>query len=176
MNESKDEFRIELSYKTVGDYRYPILALPECEEKPIGKYGMMRLSYIKSHRKGTYSELLMSGRLNSHLAEIDDEAHRMVDALIAKRAQEAGIDEQMKAADPFRWVQEMNNCKAAAEEIVMNELICCQSHSHEPGAIWPRFFQTAQISKPPSPISEKAAFLFVKAAAKGGQGLPARRI
>ncbi len=124
MNESKVESRIELSYHYVGDYRYPTLALPESEEKPIGKYGMMRLSYIKSHRKGTYSELLMSGRLNDHLAKIDDEAHRMVDALIAKMAQDAGINEQMKAADPFRWVQEMNNCKVAAEEIVLNELIC----------------------------------------------------
>ncbi len=125
MKESKVESRIELSYHYVGDYRYPSLALPECEEKPIGKYGLMRLSYIKSHRKGTYSEPLMSGRLNGYLAEIDDEAHRMIDGLVTKMAQEAGIDKQMKAADPFRWVQEMNACKATAEEIVMGKLVCC---------------------------------------------------
>ncbi len=125
MKESKVEFRIELSYNSVGEHQYPALPLPKCEEKPIGKYGMLRLSYIKSHRKGTYSELLMSGWLNTHLTEIDAAARQMVDGLVVKLAREADIDEQVKVTDPFRWVREMNNCKAAAEEIVMRELVCC---------------------------------------------------
>ena len=89
----------------------------------IGKYGMLHLDYIKAHRKETYMVLTMEGRLNEYLHQVDTSARESVSLLVRKYAEKRGINEQLKASDPLRWVQEMNNCKASAEEAVLKEMI-----------------------------------------------------
>lgn len=110
---------MELTYTERNGVRYPDLALPEQTNYPIGKYGRMRLDYLKKHRRGTYTTLLTSCTLNQHLYETEQEANRTLSRLVKER----GITEELKAANPLLWVQEMNNAKHDAEEIVMNETI-----------------------------------------------------
>ena len=98
----------------------PDVELPE--QKPIGKYGKMHLDYLKQHRRGRYSALLGEGRLNTYLADVDEQAHEMLTSLTVEFAKAQGIDEHQKATDQMRWVQMMNNVQAQAEEIVANEL------------------------------------------------------
>ena len=89
----------------------------------IGKYGMLHLDDIKAHRKETYTVLTMEGRLNEYLHQVETSARQSVSLLVKEYAEKRGIDEQLKASDPLRWVQEMNNCKASAEEAVLKEMI-----------------------------------------------------
>lgn len=89
----------------------------------IGKYGMLHLDYIKAHRKETYTVLTMEGRLNECLHQVETSARETVSRLVREYAKKRGIDERLKASDPIRWVQEMNNCKACAEETVLKEMI-----------------------------------------------------
>ena len=98
-----------------------MLELPE--QKEVGKYGRLHLEYLKKHRKGRYTNLLSEGTLNQRLYEIDIEAKAMVESIISRLAAERGIDENMKARDMLRWVAEMNNIKASAEEIVLREVV-----------------------------------------------------
>ena len=114
---------MELTYIERNGVRYPDLALPEQTNYPIGKYGRMRLDYLKKHRRGTYTTLLTSCTLNQHLYETEQEAKRQIDLTLSRLAKERGITEELKAADPLRWVQEMNNTKHCAEEIMLNEII-----------------------------------------------------
>ena len=102
---------------------YPDLKLPEQTHYPIGKYGDLRLRYLKEHRKGTYTTLLTQCRLNSHLHEIEQTAKTMLSRLMQQMAESRGVNEQMKAENPMLWVQEMNSIKASAEETVLNDLI-----------------------------------------------------
>ena len=99
----------------------PEMELPEL--KPIGKYGKMHLDYLKQHCRGRYSALLGEGRLNAYLSEIDEQAHKMLTSLTVELAKAQGIDEHRTATDQMRWVQMMNNVRAQAEEIVVNELL-----------------------------------------------------
>ena len=112
-----------IKYTLCGDVYYPMFKLNEQTNYQIGKYGCLHLDYIKQHRKGTYTTLLMDGKLNSHLHEIDVQAHLMLDEIIANLSRKRGIDEDLKARDMLRWVAEMNNIKASAEEIVLREVI-----------------------------------------------------
>ena len=112
-----------IKYELCGDVYYPMLKLNEQTNYQIGKYGCLHLDYIKQHRKGTYTTLLMDGKLNSHLHEIDVQAHSTLDDIIADLARERGTDEELKATDMLKWVAEMNNIKAVAEEIVQREII-----------------------------------------------------
>ena len=114
---------MELHYKQIGDQFYPELKLPEQTDYQIGKYGRMHLDYIKNHRRGRYTTLLTEGKLNTRLHEIDLEANEMLDTIIHRLAAERGIDENLKARDMLRWVAEMNNIKASAEEIVLREVV-----------------------------------------------------
>ena len=114
---------MELSYTERNGVMYPDLALPEQTNYTIGKYGRMRLDYLKKHRRGTYTTLLTSCTLNQHLYETEQEAKRQLDLTLSRLVKERGITEELKAADPLRWVQEMNNAKQSAEEIVLNEII-----------------------------------------------------
>ena len=113
----------EITYTETNGINYPNLALPEQPKINIGKYGQMRLDFLKKHRKGTYTILLTEGRLSAHLSAIDQEARSQVEYLTAEFAKNRGIDENLKASDPLQWVQEMNNCKASAEEIVFWEVV-----------------------------------------------------
>ena len=110
-----------ITYELRGEQYYPLLELPE--QKEVGKYGRLHLEYLKAHRKCFHTTLLMDGTLNQRLCEIDLEAKTMVDTIISRLAAERGIDENLKARDMLRWVAEMNNIKASAEEIVFKEVI-----------------------------------------------------
>ena len=114
---------MELTYTERNGVMYPDLALPEQTNYTIGKYGRMRLDYLKKHRRGTYTTLLTSCTLNQHLYETEQEANRQIDLTLSRLVKERGITEELKAANPLRWVQEMNNAKHDAEEIVLNEVI-----------------------------------------------------
>ena len=112
-----------IKYELCGDIYYPTLKLDEQTNYQIGKYGCLRLDYIKQHCKGRYNTLLVEARLNTYLYEIDVQAHSMLDDIIANLARERGTDEELKATDMLKWVTEMNNIKASAEEIVLMEVI-----------------------------------------------------
>ena len=110
-----------ITYELRGEQYYPLLELPE--QKEIGKYGKLHLEYLKAHRKGRYTNLLSEGTLNQRLYDVDVEAKTMVETIITRLAAERGIDENLKARDMLRWVAEMNNIKASAEEIVLREVV-----------------------------------------------------
>ena len=111
------------TYREENGHLIPDVTLPEQTDYHIGKYGRMHLDYIKSHRRGRYTTLLTEGKLNIRLHEIDLEANEMLETIIPLLATERGIDEKMKARDMLRWVAEMNNIKASAEEIVLREVV-----------------------------------------------------
>ena len=111
------------TYREKDGHLIPNVTLPEQTDYQIGKYGRMHLDYIKNHCRGRYTTLLTEGKLNTRLHEIDLEANEMLDSSIARLAAERGIDENMKARDMLRWVAEMNNVKASAEEIVLREVV-----------------------------------------------------
>ena len=112
-----------IKYKLKGEQYYPIFSETNSTEHHIGRYGLLHRDYIKQHKRGTYTILLTEVMLNAHLYEIDVQANEMVEAIIANLARERGIDEELKASDPLKWVAEMNNIKASAEEIVLREVI-----------------------------------------------------
>lgn len=102
----------------------PDLALPE--EKPhYGKYGRMRLRYLKEYRKALYHELLLDGELVKHLNEVDDTANQTMERISQQMQEQQGINEALKGCDPMAWVGAMNNIHNAAEEIILSELIYC---------------------------------------------------
>ena len=111
------------TYREENGHLIPNVTLPEQTEYQIGKYGRMHLDYIKQHRRGRYTTLLTEGKLNARLHEIDLEANEMLETTITCLAAERGIDENLKARDTLRWVAEMNNIKASAEEIVCREVV-----------------------------------------------------
>ena len=111
------------TYREENGHIIPDIALPEQTDYQIGKYGRMHLDYIKSHRRGRYTTLLTEGALNTRLHEIDLEANEMLETIIPRLVAEKGIDEDLKAHDMLRWVTEMNNIKASAEEIVLREVM-----------------------------------------------------
>ena len=112
-----------IKYELRGEQYYPMLEISEQTNYEIGKYGHPHLEFIKKHRRGTYTTLLTEGRLNEHLHNIDEQAREQIDLHIAQMAERAGITEKLKASDPMRWVQMMNNIKASAEEIVLKEVV-----------------------------------------------------
>ena len=111
------------TYHEENGHLIPNVALPEQTDYQIGKYGRMHLDYIKQHRRGRYTTLLTEGKLNARLHEIDLEAKQMLESIIPRLAAERGIDENLKVRDMLRWVAEMNNIKASAEEIVVREVV-----------------------------------------------------
>ncbi len=114
---------MELTYTERNGIMYPDLALPKQTNYPIGKYGKMRLDYLKKHRRGTYTTLLTSCTLNKHLYETEQEAKQQIELILSRLVKERGITEELKAAAPLRWVQEMSNAKHCSEELIINNLI-----------------------------------------------------
>ncbi len=112
-----------LWYELQGDYYIPCLKVPEQKEKPIGIWGQRKLQYLKEHRKILYTNLLTSGKLNEHLAEIDKQAEDMFSRLIKQMSEREGVTEQLKANDQMSWVGRMNNIRNRATEIVNTDLI-----------------------------------------------------
>ena len=110
-------------YTLHGDYYFPELGLTDTNVEPIGKYGLLRLTYLREHRPGLYTRLILSGSLYDHLAEIDRTAHERLDTMIPRMVQAEGITEALKAADPMAWVARMNSIDHCAEESILAELI-----------------------------------------------------
>ena len=112
---------LELTYHWEGDYLIPDLEPPEAPR--ISKYGTMRHNYLRDYHRGVFDGMLLSGKLNAHLEEVDRQANEMMELLIAQMARTEGITEQLKATDQMEWVRRMNGIQNRAEEIVNNELI-----------------------------------------------------
>ena len=111
------------TYREENGHLIPNLALPESNEQPIGKYGLIHLDYLKKHRRGTYTTLLTEGRLNAYLADVDSQAKKMLDLIIKQSAERERVNEDLKAKDQLKWLQMMNNIKASAEEAVTVEFL-----------------------------------------------------
>ena len=104
---------------------YPNLELPEEETPRYGKYGRMRHTYLREHKKAYYTMLLFDGKLVAHLNEIDDTANARMELVTKQMAKNQGITEALKAKDQMAWVGAMHNIRNAAEEVVISELIYC---------------------------------------------------
>ena len=115
---------MDLIYTRNSDYLFPALYLEE-PNLPIGKYGLLRKSYLKEHKRGWYSSLLLTGKLDAHLAEIDHSCNERIELIMNQLARREGVTEALKAADQMAWVARMNNIQAKAEEIVLSELVYC---------------------------------------------------
>ena len=113
----------EITYRQVGDYLIPNLTLPKEEKKPLGKYGTMRMNYLKNHRKVFFDILLTKGELMKHIYETQETASQMMEQLTEQMMKSQGVTEELKESNQMLWVQMMNNIKHSAEEIVLNELI-----------------------------------------------------
>ena len=111
-----------MSYTLYGDYYLPDLVLNE-EEPTYGKYGMLRKQFLKEHRSARYQYLLLTGKLNEHLNQTDQEARKQVEMLMKQMAEKQGVTEELKIQDQMKWVRLMNNIKASAEEIVLKNMI-----------------------------------------------------
>lgn len=112
-----------LWYKLQSDYYLPCLKLPEEEQVHIGIRGQRHLRYLKENRRVLLSNLQISSKLNSYLADIDRQAEDMFEQPVKQMAEREDVTEQLKAADPMEWVRRMNNIRNAATEITNNELI-----------------------------------------------------
>lgn len=111
------------TYTMQGDYSLPNLILPTEEERPIGVWGQRRLNYLKHYRKVLYYNLLTSGKLHSHLADIEEQAQDLFSRLVKEYAEKEGITEQLKAIDQLKWVQRMNNIRERVTEAINIEVI-----------------------------------------------------
>ena len=111
------------TYRQVGDYFIPNLALPNEQQKPIGIWGQRHRRYLKHNKRIQYMNLLTSGKLNSYLADIDQQAEEMFSRLVKQMAESRGITELLKADNQMAWVGKMNNIRNAAMEVVNAELI-----------------------------------------------------
>lgn len=114
---------MKITYTNHEGFRLPNFALPRKEDASFGRYGRLRLKYLKEHRRVLYVNLLTSGELTQHLSEVDRQAREMLELLVTQMAQEQGITEKLKAEDQMAWVGAMNNIRSAAEEVVMREVI-----------------------------------------------------
>ena len=113
----------KITYRKEGDYFIPNLSLPIEPKNQIGKYGRLRLNYLKNFKKGLYTELLIDGTLKQHLLDIDESANERVHVLIKQFTESENVNEYLKEHHQIEWVQAMNNIKNRAEEIVLNEII-----------------------------------------------------
>lgn len=112
-----------LWYELQGDYYLPCLSLPEEEQKQVGIWGQRHLRYIKEHKRAFYTNLLTSCKLNSYLADIDEQAEEMFPRLVKQLAEKENVTEKLKAENQMLWVQRTNNIQACAKEIVDTKLI-----------------------------------------------------
>ena len=114
---------MEITYTQVGDYLIPNIAIPDAPHHTLGKYGRMRRTYLKEHRPILWERMILDGTLWQHLADVDQTCYERMDTLIEGMKRARGITEELKASDQFRWVGEMNNIHAAAEEIILREVV-----------------------------------------------------
>ena len=111
-----------MGYTLHGDYYLPDLVLRE--EKPTyGKYGMLRKQFLKEYRSARYQYMLLTGKLNEHRNQIDQEAREQVEMLMKQMAEKKGVTEELKVQDQMKWVRLMNNIKVSAEEIILKNTV-----------------------------------------------------
>ena len=113
---------MNIEYIKSGDYYIPNLKLPE-EKRSIGKWGRMHREYLKEHHPIQYTNLVLSCKLWTYLADLNEQAQERLDRIIQQMKEAEGVTDTLKAADPMAWVQRMNNIAARAEEIIREELI-----------------------------------------------------
>ena len=111
------------TYRQEGDFPIPNLALPDDGNYEIGKYGRMRLDYLKEHRKIIYTNYVTEGTLSKHLSEIDQACNVRVENLVFAMAKQEGVTEALKAANQMEWVRRMNSIRNRAEEIILREVV-----------------------------------------------------
>ena len=111
------------TYTIQGDYRLPNLTVEETDTRPIDVWGQRRLHYLKHHRKVLYYNLLTSGKLHSHLADIEDQAQELVSQLVKEHAEKEGITEQLKSTDQMKWMQKMNSIRECVAETVYSDVV-----------------------------------------------------
>ena len=111
-----------MSYTLHGDYYLPDLVLRE-EEPTYGKYGMLRKQFLKEHRSARYQYMLLTGKLNEHLNQIDQEVREQVETLMEQMIEKQGVTEELKAQDQMKWVGLMNNIKVSAKEIILKNMV-----------------------------------------------------
>jgi hypothetical protein len=114
---------MELEYIKTGDYYIPTLMANKEPEEPLTKYGLMRKTFLKEHRRGIYTGMMLEGTLKEHCLTIQQQAEELMDVLIKQMSWEQGVDEKLKALDQMKWVRMMNIILASAEEMVCNEII-----------------------------------------------------
>lgn len=114
---------MEIDYRKCGDYYIPNLIISNTKNYKLGKYGRMRLNYLKTQKKAEYTILLMEDKLSEHLQEIDKTATNRYNLLMKQLAEQENITEELKAINQFEWVGKMNSIKNRTEEIIFNELI-----------------------------------------------------
>lgn len=113
---------MKMTYTRVGDYYIPSLKVDQ-EERSIGKWGRMHREYLKEYHPIRFNQLVLSGKLWTHLVDLNKQAQQRMETLIAQTQAAEGVTEELKAADPISWAQRMNNIQARAEEIIREELI-----------------------------------------------------
>ena len=111
------------TYTIQGDYYLPDLTLPAEEERPTGVWAQRRLRYLKQHHKILYYNLLTSGKLHTHLADVEEEAQSLFLRLVKEYAEREGITEQLKAENPMEWIGRMNNIRSRVTEAVNKEVV-----------------------------------------------------
>ena len=112
---------MNLTYTMQGDYLLPNLEVPESPK--VGKYGMLRRSFLRSHKQALYTGMMLEDTLNSHLEQVDKEANMLLEKLMTQMMQERGLTEELKSRNQMLWAQQMNNLRQSAEEVVLKELI-----------------------------------------------------
>ena len=112
-----------IDYILIGDYYIPDLKLPE-ENRPIGRYGRLHREYLKQEHPARYSSLILTGKLWTYLADLNEQAEERLDLIIEQMKAAEGVTEELKAQNQLEWVGRMNNIRNRAEEIINSELIC----------------------------------------------------
>ena len=121
-----EKSNLKVTYHQVGDYLIPDLVIKkDIHHYQIGKYGYLRLDFLKNHKRGLYCELSLKNELDKHLIEVDKEANERVNIIIDQLAKKENVSIHPDGKEPLSWTQKMNNIKNRAEEIVLNEIIYC---------------------------------------------------
>ncbi len=113
-----------LWYELKGDYYFPLLKAPEMNWERIGIWGLRRHDYLRDHKRGIFEGLLASGKLESHLIEVNQTAEVMFSQMVKQYAEKECVTEELKSRDQLAWVGKMNNIQNCVNEVIMNELIC----------------------------------------------------